>query len=239
MKKTMNVNQLSDRLAVVADYLPKGARFADIGSDHAYLPCYVCLKDESASAVAGEVNQGPFQSAVDEVQTQNLEARIDVRLGNGLEVIQPEDGIQQITIAGMGGPLIRDILEQGKDKLDSVERIITQPNIDAKALRLWYIANGYELIEEQILEENGHIYEVLVAEKGEPERPYTSNKEKELWLGPFLLSERNDAFIQKCKEEKQKKEYVLSQVKRAARFDEEKIARLQQEIDWLKEELGS
>ncbi|MGP4061685.1 tRNA (adenine(22)-N(1))-methyltransferase [Halobacillus sp. H74] len=231
----MNVNQLSKRLTLVAEYLPHGSHFADIGSDHAYLPCYVCLRDPEAQAIAGEVNQGPYNSARQEVEKHELQDRIDVRLGNGLEVVQ-KDEVDQIVIAGMGGPLIRDILEEGKDRLTSVERIITQPNIDSKSVRQWFYKNDYELVSESIVEESGHIYEVLAAEKGYPSRPYHKESiEKEMWLGPFFLASPSETFIQKCQEELNKKEYILRQVKLAVEVSESKMDRLQQEIRWLKE----
>ncbi len=61
-----------------------------------------------------EVIQGPFQAAVKNVAANQLEDRIDVRLGYGLSVIHPEDVIDNITICGMGGPLIAKILKMGK-----------------------------------------------------------------------------------------------------------------------------
>ncbi|MCA0970057.1 tRNA (adenine(22)-N(1))-methyltransferase TrmK [Halobacillus litoralis] len=234
----MNVNQLSKRLQTVADYLPEGAHFADIGSDHAYLPCYVCMKDPDAKAVAGEVNQGPLSSAEREVASHGLQDRIDTRLGNGLDVVKQGE-VSQVTIAGMGGPLIRDILDQGKEKLSTVDRLIVQPNIDARALRRWFLDHGYELVAEEIIEEKGHIYEVLVADKGDSLKPYTKDKrEQELWFGPFLMKNKGDVFQAKWKEELEKKQYVLAQMKKAQSVDEDKMEQLNKEIDWLEEVLA-
>ncbi|CDQ18024.1 tRNA (adenine(22)-N(1))-methyltransferase [Halobacillus karajensis] len=233
----MNVNQLSQRLARVADYLPKGAHFADIGSDHAYLPCFVCLHDLEARAVAGEVNQGPFDSAKNEVEKHGLEERIDVRLGDGLTVVQKGE-VEQVVIAGMGGPLIRDILDSGKEKLSNVNRIVVQPNIDSRSLRKWFYEQGFLLVDETIIEENGHIYEILVAEKGNPSTCYNNETfEKEMWLGPFLLESQTEPFIQKCREEWKKKQYIVSQMKQAYSPDEEKLKQQNKEIQWLEEVL--
>ncbi|ARI77037.1 tRNA (adenine(22)-N(1))-methyltransferase [Halobacillus mangrovi] len=233
----MNVNSLSQRLYKVAAYLPEGSHFADIGSDHAYLPCYVCLQDKTARAVAGEVNQGPYESAKNEVTSHSLQDRIDVRLGNGLEVLEVNE-VNQIVIAGMGGPLIRDILEAGKEKLGAVQRIIVQPNIDSRSIRRWFLNNGYSLVEESILEESGHIYEILVAEQGDPEQPYDKKQiEKELWLGPYLLKQGGETFWKKCQEELDKKRYVLEQMKKASSVDQDKVDGINNEIIWLKEVL--
>ncbi len=235
----MNVYQLSKRLEKVAEFLPNHAKFADIGSDHAYLPCYVCLRDPYAQAIAGEVNQGPYDSAKQEVKAQELQDRIEVRLGDGLEILK-SDEVDQIVIAGMGGPLIRDILERGKDKLTSVKRIIVQPNIGAKSLRKWFFEHDFKLVEETILEENNHIYEVLTAEPGDPHEGYHQEElAKEMWLGPRLLEQRTAVFKEYCKVERMKKEKVLNQLKQANEPQLEKVNNLTQEINWLKEVLDS
>ncbi|MFG6121085.1 tRNA (adenine(22)-N(1))-methyltransferase [Thalassobacillus sp. B23F22_16] len=231
----MNEKLLSRRLQVVASYLPRGAHFADIGSDHAYLPCYVCLKDPSAVAIAGELNDGPYQSAKKEVEANNLTDRISVRKGDGLSVLS-SDEVEQIVIAGMGGTLITNILETGKSKLTRVSRLVVQPNVDAKSLRRWLADNGYRITAEEILEEAGHIYEVVVADKqsaGEQIK-YT---DKEIYFGPYLLKEKNDPFKRKWIEEKAKKEYVREEMNKAVTPDTKKIAVLEQEIQWIEEVL--
>ena len=111
----MNENQLSKRLATVGDLIPRGSRLADIGSDHAYLPVALMLENKLSFAVAGEVVEGPYQSAKTQVSKSNLTDKIIVRLANGLDAIEPEDQIDVISICGMGGTLIRDILEAGPD----------------------------------------------------------------------------------------------------------------------------
>src|SRR5699024_9282011 len=101
--------QLSKRLQTVASFLSAGTTFADIGSDHAYLPCYVCLRDSSAQAIAGEVNVSPYKRVLNTVQHYRLEQQIDVRLGSGLSILR-QGGVCEIEIAGMCGSLIPTIL---------------------------------------------------------------------------------------------------------------------------------
>lgn len=217
----VNELALSDRLRAVALEIPIGSKMADIGSDHAYLPCYAALQGLISYAVAGEVNEGPFQSAKNQVQKLNLNDRIKVRKGNGLEVIE-KDEVNVITIAGMGGPLISEILEAGKDKLTGKERLILQPNIGAKSIRIWLIENGWELIKEHILEEDEKIYEVLVAEKGNPLTPYSNDdkRESDLLLGPFLKREKNEAFQKKWKHELLKWKKITRQIDQRAQNED-------------------
>ena len=230
--------KLSQRLIHVADFLPKGAYFADIGSDHAYLPCYICLRDRAAKAIAGEVNQGPYESAKKNVRKYGLENRVDVRLGDGLDVLQHEE-VNQLVIAGMGGALIASILEKGKEKLTNVKQIIAQPNIDARQVRLWFKNNNFILTDERILDEKGHIYEILVADR-DSNSPYTAEiTERQLLFGPYLLENKNDVFYKKWYDEEEKLTAIIKQVKRATDPDEEKIRQFTKERAWIKEELAT
>ena len=217
--KKLNTDRLSQRLEAVANYIPKGSRLADIGSDHAYLPCYTVKKGIVPYAVAGEVVDGPFQSAKRQVEMEGLLNEIDVRKGNGLEVIS-EDEVDCITIAGMGGALITSILEEGKEKLKTVKRLILQPNISAISIRSWLIKNGWLLIAEEILEEDDKIYEIIVAEKGEPEDKPISELEKELLFGPFLLKEKSAVFKKKWQTELKNWQRILANLEKAAHTDE-------------------
>lgn len=192
----LNTEKLSNRLETVAKYVPKGAKLADIGSDHAYLPCHLAKNNAISFAIAGEVAVGPYQSAQRNVQLEGLTDIISVRLGDGLAVVEPDEA-ECITIAGMGGSLIATILEAGKEKLGSVRRLILQPNISAISIRKWFLENDWELISEEIIEEDEKIYEVLVGEKGDPKKPYGINLEKGMLFGPFLLQRKEEAFIKK------------------------------------------
>lgn len=216
----MNTDKLSARLATVAKYVPNGAKVADIGSDHAYLPCYLAKNNGIAYAVAGEVAVGPFQSAERNVKAEGLSGVISVRLGDGLDVIQPGE-VDTITIAGMGGALITSILDRGKKKLTSVKRLILQPNIGAISIRKWCLDNSWNLCAEEILEEDGKIYEVLVAEQGgDPLAPYVKNLDTGLLFGPHLAKEKNSVFRKKWLAEKQNWERIYHQLEKAAETPE-------------------
>ncbi|CAM3927008.1 tRNA (adenine(22)-N(1))-methyltransferase [Mesobacillus thioparans] len=216
----MNAEKLSDRLNAVANNIPEGARLADIGSDHAYLPCYVVKKGTVPKAIAGEVANGPFQSALEQVKEEDLTDWITVRKGDGLEVIEPGE-VDCITIAGMGGTLISSILEKGKSKLEGVSRLVLQPNVGSFAVRRWLIDNGWELISEEILKEDGKIYEILIAEKGEPLNAYHEiNLENGILFGPFLLRDRSAVFIEKWNAEVKNWQRILKQLDGAVQNDE-------------------
>ncbi|MGE7623325.1 tRNA (adenine(22)-N(1))-methyltransferase [Viridibacillus sp. NPDC096237] len=188
----MNAQKLSKRLETVAKFVPQDAIVADIGSDHAYLPCYLVHNNIAKSAIAGEVVKGPYESACHEVQKEQLTTKITVRLADGLAAIEPGDGITAITIAGMGGPLITSILEKYPLALEGVERLILQPNIHAKVIREWALQNSWKIINEVILLEDEKLYEILVLERGE-----MILSELDKLLGPVLKQQHTDVFHSK------------------------------------------
>ncbi|MEC1179957.1 tRNA (adenine(22)-N(1))-methyltransferase TrmK [Metasolibacillus meyeri] len=206
----MNAQKLSKRLAKVASFVPTGAVVADIGSDHAYLPCYLVQQGIISQAVAGEVVKGPYESARRQVRAEGLANQIQVRLADGLAAVEQEDHVDTITIAGMGGPLIVSILEKHPEVLRSVTRLILQPNIHAKVIRQWALAQGWAILDEVILEEDDKIYEILVLQRGA-----MSLTDAEILLGSHLIAQRSAAFVQKWTKEIENWQRILQDLNKA------------------------
>ena len=211
----MNAQNLSKRLETVASFVPKGAIVADIGSDHAYLPCYLVHKGIVSKAIAGEVVKGPYESAMKQVKLEGLGNHITVRLADGLKAINKEDHVDTITIAGMGGPLIVSILEKTPEVVTDAKRLILQPNIHAKVIRQWALKNQWTIIDEEILEEDDKIYEILVLEKGN----MTLN-EQQILLGQHLMAKKNDVFTEKWTKEIENWKRVLLSIQKAEETEE-------------------
>ncbi|MBM7577615.1 tRNA (adenine(22)-N(1))-methyltransferase [Jeotgalibacillus terrae] len=221
----MNSSQLSQRLQAVADYVGRDEIVADIGSDHAYLPCYLVKKNRIKKAIAGEVVEGPYQSAVNQVKQDQLGDYIDVRKGNGLTVIEPGE-VTTVAIAGMGGPLISEILENGKDRLEGVKKLILQPNISAISIRSWLQVNGWHISDERILEEDQKIYEVLLAERAEGQIDLSPS---ELLLGPVLIKNQTAIFKLKWEQELNQYKKILQQMEMAGQ--QSSLNKKKQEIE--------
>lgn len=223
----MDGNKLSYRLQKVAEYVPADSRLADIGSDHAYLPAYLALKGKINFGIAGEVVKGPFQNAQNEIKKENLQEIIDVRLTDGLAAVELSDEINVVTICGMGGPLICQILEEGKAKLANHPRLVLQPNVGEKNVREWLVANNYQIIAEDILEEDKHIYEIIVAEFVDVKAELTA---KELEFGPYLMKEKNEVFKHKWQKELDKIETVRVQLEKAKEKPVAKLEYLDEQV---------
>lgn len=227
---------LSNRLKTVASLIPKGSVLADIGTDHAYLPIYALQNGIICRAICGDVREGPLLAARKNVREANLEDEIVIRKGDGLAVIEPDDQVDCITICGMGGSLITSILEQGKDQLTSVKALILQPNNAAEQVRHWLINHNWKLAQEIILEEEGHIYEILLARPDSGVRRSTYS-EKALLFGPFLLKEKSVPFQKKWAREKREWIRILDELQKAEETPEiqRKKADLERKINWYEE----
>ena len=192
----MNSNNLSPRLKIVASLVPQGSRIADIGSDHAYLAINLIKNKIANHAIAGEVAPGPLSNSKEEIEKNGVVDQIEARLGDGLAVIQDTDTVDVICIAGMGGQLIRKILNDGKTKLNGVKKLILQPNVGELELREWLISNNFKITHEDIVAEDHHLYEIIMAEPGQ-----MTLSGKEQMFGPILMKSHNEVYTRKWQRE--------------------------------------
>ncbi|MBI6944627.1 tRNA (adenine(22)-N(1))-methyltransferase TrmK [Pseudomonas putida] len=231
----MNEQTLSMRLERVAAHVPQGARLADIGSDHGYLPVALALRGIIEAAVAGEVAPTPYASAQRNVRRNGLQGRIAIRLADGLAAIEAGDRISAISICGMGGETMCEILERGKARLNGSERLILQPNGGECELRGWLMENGYRIVCEEVLRENRFDYEILVAEPGEA----VAYSAEELYFGPLLMREKSQAFLTKWQRMLRQKQQTLANFERARdAVPQAKRRAFAQQVGWISELLG-
>ena len=178
--------KLSGRLQAVAKLIGPYSSVADIGSDHAYLPVALIASKNVSFVVAGEVNPGPLKAAKLTIAASGMEDHISARLGDGLQVLAPGE-VEAVVIAGMGSAVIRGILERSPEVTGSLRRIICQPMAGAVQMRQWFQKQGWKLVEEDLVLEEGRLYEILAAEPGEmsPMEPML------LEIGPLLWQNRH------------------------------------------------
>ena len=174
--------KLSNRLHAVAEFVLPGKTAADIGTDHNYLPVYLVINGICPFVVAVDRAVGPYENACQLVDLLSLSRQIDVRLGDGLAPLQPGEA-ETITIAGMGGYLIQDVLSRQPLVISQTKRLVLQPQKNTAALRRWLMDNGWRIVAEQLALDNGFYYEVIAAEHGE-----MCLDEDELTFGPCLLA---------------------------------------------------
>lgn len=181
---------LSPRLRAVADQVPAGARLADIGCDHALLPITLLLEGSIASAIGIDVHAGPLDTARRHVERARVE--VELRLGSGLESLEPTE-VSAVTLAGMGGARICQLLRDAPAVVAELDAVIVQPNTDWPQLRRFAAGAGLNLIDETMVAERGHHYVVMRwSATGRVPRVWD---ELDFELGPELRRRRPPAFL--------------------------------------------
>ena len=174
--------ELSPRLRMVAELVPKGARLADVGTDHAYLPCTLILEGVIPSAIAADLRQGPLNRAMSTVQECGLTDRVAFRLCDGLCGVRPEE-VEAVAIAGMGGETISAILAAAPWTRERDIPLVLQPMSSMPDLRFWLSQNGYCILTEHLAREGDTLYTALSVRAGEMEPLNPA----QLWAGKNSL----------------------------------------------------
>ena len=169
---------LTPRLQAVASFVPEGARLADIGTDHAYLPVSLLLDGKIPGAIAADLRKGPLDRARMTAQEYGCTEKVSFRLCDGLAEIKSYE-TDVISIAGMGGETIADILAAAKWMNRNGIPAILQPMSSQPELRRWLWQNGYAIREEKLVREGDTLYVVLLVQAGESV-PLTAAEE---WAG--------------------------------------------------------
>ena len=160
--------ELSERLKFILENVEKTEVLADIGTDHGYIPIYAVKNNIVSKAIACDINKEPLDKAKLNCILENVDENIEFRLGNGLKVLEKEE-VNVVIIAGMGGNLIRDILEEDIDKVKSLDYLVLQPAQNPEILREYLYNNEYEVINEDLCYEENKYYELFKVRKREGE----------------------------------------------------------------------
>lgn len=172
--------ELPPRLALIAGWVRPGAKLADVGTDHAYLPVWLSLHGRVSSAIASDLRKGPLERARETGRTYGAQG-IDYRLGDGLAFIRPEEA-DTIVIAGMGGENIAAILAAAAWTADGRHTLLLQPQTRAEALRRFLMDHSYAIVQEALVLDRDILYPVMEVWAGE-----MTLSLGQLWGGAKLL----------------------------------------------------
>ena len=156
---------LPARLQVIADWVAPGARLADVGTDHGYLPVWLRLRGKIPQAIASDLRPGPLERARQTGRTYRAE-HIDYRLCNGLAAIRPEEA-DTIVMAGMGGETILSILKAAPWTADGAHTLLLQPQTHEELVRQFLAGHGFCITREALVRDRGVLYTVMEAKRGE------------------------------------------------------------------------
>ncbi len=225
--------KLSNRMEAIAAMVTPGGRLADIGTDHAYVPIALLERGIMQSAIAMDVRSGPLARARAHIADAGLTERIDTRLSDGLSDLAPQEA-DTIILAGMGGMLIRQILSNGRVTAHSARELVLQPQSDLAVLRRFLQEDGYRILDEDMICEDGKYYTVIKV-TGSPHTesddllPERNGKRIGGWTdaeaayGPVLLAQKHPVLKEYLQKEEKQLQRLLTELTDAAihKADEE------------------
>ena len=219
------MQKISERLMCIADMVKPCGCMADIGTDHAYVPIYLCMENKVKTAIAGDVSKGSAEKARQNVELSGLNERISVRLGSGITILKKEDKADCIVIAGMGGMLMCDILKNGD--ITGVLQLVLQPQKDIPEVRRFVHSIGFKIEDEKMLCEDNKFYNIISAVRGGEE--YTDT---EYEFGKILISKKDKTLKAQLEHEIKISEALLPKV------NEKRKQELEAQLLRYKEVLG-
>ncbi len=177
----MEEKRLPPRLAAIAQWVPAGAKLADVGTDHALLPLWLLKKERISAAIATDINALPLSRAQANARSAG-EERIRFVLCDGLAAVEPSE-VDTVVIAGLGGENIADILRRSPWACQEGVTLILQPMSRTEMLSRAFFELGLALEKETLVEDAGRVYPIFLLRCGSM-APW---QEGEYYTGPFSM----------------------------------------------------
>ena len=197
---------ISLRLKAIAKYTEGFDSLADIACDHGYLGIYAAKNYGLKEVLLTDINPMPLASAIANSEKNNLTDVITCKLGNGLAPLDHDYDV--ISISGIGGILLKEILTNDIERCKGAKRLILCPNTDLYEVRKFLAENMFMIEIEEVVYEY-KFYQIIVAK-------YVGNSiiynELELKYGPKLLENKGEEFIRLYKEQLKFFENQLKQI---------------------------
>ena len=178
-KKAEKPIVLSKRMQMLADMVTAGSRIADVGCDHAFLSVYLIQAGKCPKCLAMDVRRGPLSGAEEHIAAYGLGEYIETRLSDGLAAYRIGEA-QTLVCSGMGGRLMKKILEEGGDKTRSFTELILQPQSEISEFRIFLREAGFLVTEEEAVYEEGKYYFAMKAVYAGQKKAMQQNKLSEV-----------------------------------------------------------
>jgi tRNA (adenine22-N1)-methyltransferase len=204
--------ELSGRMQAVADLVSPGNRVCDVGCDHGYISIYLVQSGISPYVLAMDVNRGPLSKAAEHVKKFQTEEYITLRLSDGLSAYRKGEA-DTFLCGGLGGRLLMDILKKEPEKTADFKEFVLQPQSEIPLFRKFLREEGYQLLKEDMIYEDGKFYPMIKAAPGRTEACLTPERQElEDNFGPILLAEKHPVLLQYIRKEISVKQALLDRM---------------------------
>jgi tRNA (adenine22-N1)-methyltransferase len=201
----------SERLKMVSSKIKKAEFMADIGTDHGYVPIYTIRNGIMKRVIAADISRGSCDKAQANINANGFADKIEVRCGNGLEVIHSDEQPDCLLISGMGGLLAIEIMSQNIPLVENLKQLVVQPQRDIDSVRRFVHTHGFKITDEDMLFEDGKYYTVLSCERGSEEE----YSDCEYVFGKRLIEKKSPVLHEYCVFENNKIKKILQSVSNA------------------------
>ena len=239
MKKRKRIPK---RMLAIANLVDNSKVLADVGCDHAYISINLLEKGKVERIIASDLREGPLNIARDNIRLYGFEDRIETRLCAGLCGYEAGE-VDTILISGMGGMLVKEILSESIDVVKMADTLILEPQSDLRVVRAYLKDIGFEIIDEDMLNEGGKYYQIIKAVKSKEriEDCDDLGAMAENEFGPILIKKKHPVLLEFLKKRKhhferllQNKSFLTSQ----SATNNDRIAIIENELNMIKEALS-
>lgn len=192
---------INNRLKKISELVTTNS-LLDIGCDHAFLDIYIAQKKSLKKIVASDNKKGPLEIARKNIEKYQLQDKIKLKLGDGLDVY--EDDIDTIIISGMGGRSIIGILKKHEEYFKDIDTFILSPNNYIEDVRRYLVSKNYKIVEEELVKEKKQIYQIIKFSRGK-----CKYKKRDYFFGPILLNNKNNLFKEYYNKELMSRKIIL------------------------------
>ena len=197
--------KISNRLKLVASFVDDNSHVIDVGCDHALLSIFLVKTKNNIKVIASDVNEGPLEGARKNIKLYNLEDKIEIKLGDGIETINEDT--DTIIISGLGGETIIDILKDDLTRLENIKTIILSPHSAIYEIRKELTKLGYKIVDEIFIYDQNKPYSIIKFIKGK--EIYSDD---ELYFGPIILKNKNEYFYKYYRNLNNKNKKILETI---------------------------
>lgn len=213
--------RISKRLETICEYISKGHRLADIGTDHALVPVKLILDKKIEYAIAMDIGRGPLEKARVNVERYNLSDRISLRLSNGFEKLEKGEA-DTVLIAGLGGDLMIEILEHDKGLRHTVREYILSPHSEWKEVRRYLREKSFRIVDEDMVYEDGKYYVIWKVIYAGSLSALSSKQVLYDMFGKILIDKKHAVLVSYLQKEEEKTVSILEGLRASAGVHSEK-----------------
>lgn len=194
--------KLSKRLQKIADLVDIDSTVIDVGTDHGYVPNFLCNRGISKDVYATDISKNSLEKSIELTKELGNEKYVKNILANGI-VNKPRDNI---IIAGLGGIQIAEIIFNAEEVCRNAKKLILQPMQKTFILRRELMDRGYEIFDEYIIFEDDRFFEILLVRFSDKKIKYTN---KDIFISNILVKKKDEVYLECLKERKEILEDIL------------------------------